>query len=85
MPAHKTAVTLPQELLAEVDRVAADRGQSRSAFVVTVLRRAMRARRDADITRRLDELFRDEDLAAEQVRGARELDDAGSDWAGERW
>lgn len=40
---------------------------------------------DADITRRLDALFRDTDLAAAQLCGARELDDAGDDWADEHW
>lgn len=85
MPAKKTAITVPEELLEAVDVAAASRGESRSSFINRVLRAAVRARRDAVITRRLDELFADEQLASEARRVAAELDEAGTDWADERW
>jgi Arc/MetJ-type ribon-helix-helix transcriptional regulator len=81
----KTAITLPESLLREVDRAANVRGESRSSFIRRVLRAALRARRDAAITRRLDELFSEEHLAEEQRRTSRELEEAGVPWDDEAW
>jgi hypothetical protein len=85
MPLRKTAIAVPDALLAEVDRVARARRESRNRFVIRVLQHAVRARRDADITRRLNELFAAPDLAEQQIREASGLDRAGSDWSDERW
>jgi metal-responsive CopG/Arc/MetJ family transcriptional regulator len=85
MASTKTAITVPQELLAEVDRAASERGESRSKYITSVLRLAVRARRDAEITRRLDELFADDTVARAQRKGAAALDDLGSSWTDERW
>jgi metal-responsive CopG/Arc/MetJ family transcriptional regulator len=85
MPLRKTAIALPDDLLAAVDRVARARRESRNRFVTRVLQHAVRARRDAEITRRLNELFATTDVAQKQTREASELDRIGSDWADERW
>lgn len=85
MPYRKTAIAIPEDVLADVDRAAREHGWSRSRFITEVLRRATRARRDAEITRRLDELFADEALRAQQRRDADELADAGVAWDDERW
>jgi len=85
MPLRKTAIAVPDDLLAAVDRVARARGESRNRFVIRVLQHAVRARRDAGITRQLDELFAAPDLAQDQSREASELDRIGSDWSDERW
>jgi hypothetical protein len=82
---RKTAVAIPEELLDAVDRAARERGESRSRYISRVLRAAVRARRDAEITRRLDELFADEGLRREQLREVEELDALGTSWADERW
>ena len=63
----------------------ARRQESRNRFVTRVLRYAVRARRDAEITQRLNDLFSQPGLAEEQVRAAAELDDLGTSWADERW
>jgi hypothetical protein len=49
------------------------------------LRHAVRARRDADITRRLNELFAKPDVAEHHSQEASELDAAGTDRSDERW
>ena len=85
MPLRKTAIAVPDDLLAAVDRAARERKESRNQFVTLVLRRAIRARRDADITRRLDELFAQPDLAQQHRLEARGLDAIGTDWSEERW
>jgi predicted transcriptional regulator len=85
MPLRKTAIAVPNDLLAAVDRVARSRRESRNRFVTRVLEQAVRARRDADITRRLNDLFAAPEVAEWQRREASELDRLGSDWADERW
>ena len=85
MPLRKTAIAVPDDLLAAVDRVARARHESRNRFVIRVLEHAVRARRDAEITRRLNELFTSPDLAGQQSRDASEFDRVGSDWSDERW
>lgn len=85
MPLRKTAIAVPDDLLAAVDRAASERNESRNRFVTLVLQHAVRARRDADITRRLDDLFATPDLAERQSREASELDDIGTDWSDESW
>lgn len=85
MASRKTAIAVPEDLLADVDRAARQRGESRSRYITTVLRAAVRARRDEEITRRLNELFADEPSKEEQRRTAQALDDLGDEWTGERW
>ena len=81
----KTAITVPAKVLAEVDRAARARGQSRSHFISTVLEEVVRARRDAEITRRLNELFADESIAEEESRAAKQMENAGVDWNEDGW
>jgi hypothetical protein len=84
-PTHRTVISLSAELLSAVDRAARELGESRSQYIARVLRCAVRARRHAAITRRLDELFADPALAEQQRRSAAQLDAAGSSWADKRW
>ena len=85
MALQKTAVALPPDLLAALDHAAKERSESRNRFIIRVLRAALKARRDAEITRKLDELFAEEEIASEQLLMAREVDAAGVGWDDERW
>ncbi len=85
MTMRKTAISVPVEILDDVDRAAHACGQSRSKYITRVLEVAVRARRNAEITRRLNELFADERLSGTQHAEAAHLDDLGSDWTNERW
>ena len=85
MAHRKTAIAVPEEILAEVDRAARARGESRSRFISRILQLAVRARRDAEVTQRLDALFADESLRQEQRRETSKLAELGIDWASERW
>ena len=85
MALRKTAIAVPDDLLAAVDRAARELNESRSRFVTRVLRHPVRARRDAEITRRLNGLFAESDLSKKQSIEAAKLDDAGTDWTDERW
>jgi hypothetical protein len=82
---RKTAIAVPEGLLADVDHAAKARGESRSAYITRILAVAVRARRDAEITRKLDEIFADERHANEQRTGSAALDIVGTDWTDERW
>jgi len=85
MPLRKTAIAIPDDLLSAVDRAAQSRCESRNRFVTRVLQEAVHARRDAEVTKRLNELFADGELAREQTRTAGQLDTVGTDWTDERW
>ena len=85
MALKKTAVALPEELLEALDREADARGESRNRLITRILRLALRARRDAAITRQLDELFAHQPARQDQRQTAGELDAAGSAWDDERW
>ena len=85
MPAHKTSIAVPKELLATVDRVAEERGESRNRFVVRVLKEAVLAKRDSDITRRLNDLFSDSEIKREHSRIAGELETIAKQWGEEDW
>ena len=85
MPLRKTAIAVPDDLLDAVDRAARERRESRNQFVTRVLRFAVRARRDAEITRRLNALFDDAHMADEQRRAASDFDAVGTAWDDERW
>jgi hypothetical protein len=77
---HKTAIAIPRTLLDAVDRAARERRESRNQFVTRVLLHAVRARRDAAITRRLNELFADPAVADQQRRDASDLEAVGTFW-----
>ena len=85
MPLRKTAIAITDGLLSAVDQAAAARKESRNQFVTRVLELAVRARRDAEITKRLNELFQQPAVVSEQQNGASDLDAAGTTWSDERW
>ena len=85
MATAKIAVTIPEDVLEAVDSAARERGESRSGFISRVLRAAMSARSDAEVTRRLNEIFTDPRIAAEQRLVAEAMDGIGTDWSDETW
>ncbi len=85
MATAKIAISLPAEVLHDVDRAARERGESRSGFIRGLIHAATRARRDADISRRVDAAFAEPGVAQEQRRVAWEMEAAGTDWSDERW
>jgi len=85
MALRRIVIAIPEDLLAAVDGAAGARGETRSRFVTTVLQEAVRANSDAEITTRLNRLFAEPDLAAEQSRTTQELDALVTEWSDERW
>ncbi len=70
MPMKKVAISLPASVLQTVDRLAEQRGESRSRVIATILSKVAQAKRDRDTTAAVDELFADETVMAEQKRTA---------------
>jgi hypothetical protein len=81
----KTAIAVPEDVLADIDRAARACGESRSKYITRVLQAAVRARRDADVTRRLDELFAREDVATARRTATPAFDEVGASWTDDRW
>lgn len=73
MAVKKFALSVPPEVMDQVDEAAAELGLTRSAYLVTVLRRIASARTDAAITRQVNELFADPEIKNEQISTARAL------------
>jgi metal-responsive CopG/Arc/MetJ family transcriptional regulator len=73
MRAKKIAISVPAEVIEEVDRAAEERRLTRSAFITDVLRRVARAKRDAEITEKINALFTDPEIVAEQKKAARDF------------
>jgi metal-responsive CopG/Arc/MetJ family transcriptional regulator len=84
MAMKKIAISLPEPVLERVDKLAASRGESRSHLIATVLDRVARAKRDRDVTTRIDELLADRTLAAEQKATADEFVQM-SPWPRGKW
>ena len=57
---QKTAISVPAKLLAQIDRAAKKRGESRSRFIQRLFVEAIRAQSDADFVRRLNGFFADD-------------------------
>lgn len=70
MAAKKFAISVPEDVMRHVDRAATRRGVTRSRFIADMLARVARARTDAEISRRVDALFSDPEVAREQARTA---------------
>ncbi len=70
MAVKKLAISVPEDVIRQVDCAVAERGVTRSRFISDVLRRIANARKDAEITRRVNQLFADPEIAAEQEETA---------------
>jgi metal-responsive CopG/Arc/MetJ family transcriptional regulator len=66
MRATKFGISIPTEVMKAVDRAARERGITRSRFIAEVLRRVARAKRDDEISRRIDEVLSDPALRRDQ-------------------
>jgi metal-responsive CopG/Arc/MetJ family transcriptional regulator len=71
MAVRKIAISVPDHVLAQVDAAAAERGENRSRFITQMLVLLARARSDREISRRVDAVFADPEVAGEQRKTAR--------------
>ena len=70
MGTRKLAVSIPEKVIKEVDRLARKEKQSRSGFITRALIAELERRRDDEITAKLNEVHSDPEIAEEQRRDA---------------
>ena len=84
MAARKFAISVPEDVMRQVDRAAKRRRMTRSGFISRVLARVARARTDAEISERVNAFFSDPEVAREQRETARAFrraaPTAGAEW-----
>jgi metal-responsive CopG/Arc/MetJ family transcriptional regulator len=68
---RKIAISVPEHVLAQIDEAAAERGKNRSRFITDMLVLLARARTDREISRRVNAVFAEPEVAREQVQTAR--------------
>ena len=84
MPTKKFAISIPEAVMAGVDRAARLRGVTRSRFIAQVLQRASSAQSDAELREAIDSLFNDPDVVQEQSKTSEAFADLvapeGTEW-----
>jgi len=86
MAVRKIAISVPGNILGQIDRMAKQAGSTRSGFISRVLEEVSHARTQAEITERINALFDDGSLAKEQLATSRgflraaEPNEDGQEW-----
>jgi metal-responsive CopG/Arc/MetJ family transcriptional regulator len=70
MAVRKIAISVPEEVLRQVDRLARKSKTTRSGLITRVLREVSDASNQAEVTERINHLFNDQDLIDEQASTA---------------
>ena len=85
MPMKKIGVSLPSQVLAEVDQAAKERGETRSGFIANVLRRVARLKQDRGVTEEINRLFADGQIVQHQRETAQAFARGSGDRGGLLW
>jgi metal-responsive CopG/Arc/MetJ family transcriptional regulator len=83
MNVQKVAISLPFELLANIDNIRKRKGLSRSKYISSLLSEKISAEKNKEIKRAYDAVFSDEKIRKEQLVTARFYEGAGYDEGGE--
>jgi hypothetical protein len=67
MAVRKIAISVPDEILTQVDRMAKSRKTTRSGFIADVLKAVSYASDQEAIRKQINQLFRDQDIREEQT------------------
>lgn len=84
MTTMKVAISMPEELVREVDVVSKEKNLSRSGYITGLVKRAVRAGRREKIKAAYDKVFSDPEIIAEQNKISLAYDHSGSD-KGQEW
>lgn len=84
MSVRKLAISVPEDVVEQVDRAAKRAKTTRSAFITDILRLTASAQSEAEIRRRIRHFFEDPEIVRDQRRSAGELarlrPEAGTEW-----
>ena len=82
---RKTAISVPARLLAEIDRAAKKRGESRSKFIQRLFAEAVRAQSDAEFVEGLNAFFAEKANSKAHRREAETWSRLTPAWSTEGW
>lgn len=87
MTVRKIAISVPEEILREIDAIARKSKTTRSGLISQVLSEVTHARNRSEVTARINQLFGDPEIQAEQATDAgiflqaADSDSEGSGWS----
>lgn len=84
MTTMKVAISMPEELVREVDMVSKEKNLSRSGYITGLVKCAVRAERREKIKASYDKVFSDPEIITEQNEISLAYDRSGSD-KGQEW
>ena len=84
MTTVKVAITMPKELVREVDAVRKEEEISRSGYITRIVREAVRAERKERLKAAYDRVFSDPEIVKEQKEVALFFDNSGNN-KGQEW
>jgi len=84
MTTLKVAISMPKELVQEVDEARKEEAMSRSGYITRLVQKAVRSERQVKMKASYDRVFSDPEIVGEQQKSAVFFDKAGND-RGQEW
>ena len=84
MNTKKIAITVPKDIVMEIDLLSSEIGVSRSKLITDILKEKISKTQNDKIKAAYDRIFSDENIAREQLATAREYDSSGKE-EGQEW
>lgn len=84
MNTQKVAITIPEDLIKEIDLISKTKGLSRSRYIASALGDKVADEKRELLKQAYDRVFLDEDIQKEQLETAKWLEGAGSE-GGQEW
>lgn len=84
MNTQKVAITIPENLIAFIDKISKERGLSRSRYITNVLTERMMQEEKQRLKAAYDNVFSDENIQKEQMETAMWFEGTG-DEGGQEW
>jgi metal-responsive CopG/Arc/MetJ family transcriptional regulator len=84
MNTQKVAITMPEDLIKEIDLISKTKGLSRSRYIASALGAKVADEKRELLKQAYDRVFSDEEIQKEQLETAKWFEEAGSE-GGQEW
>ena len=84
MTTQKVAISIPEDLIREIDLISKNKGLSRSRYIASALGDKVADEKKELLRQAYDRVFSDEDVQKEQLETAKWFEGAGSE-GGQEW
>jgi hypothetical protein len=84
MSTQKVAITMPEDLIKDIDAISKTKGLSRSRYIASALVEKVADEKKGVLKESYDRVFSDEKVRRDQIDAARWLEGAGSE-VGQEW